>query len=242
MLRIAICDDQKIATDIIYEITKKTFDAYEVTTEICLYNNAKELLFAMEDYQFDLLLLDIDMPEMDGIELGMKLRNRKDRTDIIFISDREDRVFDSLLVSPFGFIRKSRMEEDAEKVLGLYLSRKEEQPKTITMKVQDGIVSVIISDILYIEGDRHYQLVSVKQSDERLQVRSSMQELEEKLVPQGFLRVHKGFLVNAAHIKKVLNDEIILTNGSRVPVSRNKRAEIKRNYMMLQMKTEHLVL
>lgn len=242
-MKIAVCDDDVFALNIISDTTAKTMKEQKVNAEICTFSSAEELETAMESEQFDLVLLDIDMPGKDGIEAGKYLREYKEETDIIYVSNREDRVFDSLKVNPFGFIRKKQFLEDVPEILSRYLkSRSEKQEPRLVVKSKDHVVSLRLRDICYIEGQRKTQKICLVNQDEAEEIRYSMQDLEEELEGNGFLRVHKGYLVNYRHIRLFQKQDIIMDNGNQIPVSRRKLQEIKDKYIELMQEEGSLVI
>lgn len=232
LLRVAICDDDVFALELIRDAVQKVMNQKKVQGEIRCFTKVKDLEKKMTTYSFDLLLLDIDMPETDGISFAKRLRDAKSQVDIIYVSSREDRVFDSLKVNPFGFIRKNRFLEDVPSVLGLYLERRgSEKSPRIVLQIENRTEAVEVKNVLYIEGARKVQQIYITGHDKPGEIRYSMQELEDELKPAGFLRVHKGYLVNYRHIRVFEGSDVLLDNGQRIPVSRRKLQEIKEAYM-----------
>lgn len=233
-LKIAICDDDVFALDVVRDSVAKVLKKRRIPCDIRVFQKAEELEKKMQTFPFDLLLLDIDMPVTDGVMFGKRLRSRGSEIDIIYVSNREDRVFDSLKVNPFGFIRKNRFTEDVPAVLNLYLDRRKEKEGS-RLVIQSGtqMISVKIEDILYIEGQRKVQHIYFRGQEQPGELKRSMQELEEELRNRGFLRVHKGYLVNYRHIRVFQGSDIILDNGQTVPMSRRKAQDVKEMYMEL---------
>ena len=162
------------------------------------------------------------------------MRASNSRTDIIFVSSREDKVFDALRTNPGGFIRKGRFLEDAPEVIETWLKNrpKEEAPRLLVQGVRETS-SYALDTILYIEGEGKIQNLYIMNQKEPAQLRRSMQELEEVLTPQGFLRIHKGYLVNYKYIRRLEDTEAVLTNGERIPLSRRRVQEIRKRYLEL---------
>lgn len=239
-MKIAVCDDDVFALNIITDTVRKTL---KESADIQSFQSAEELEKGMESEQFDLVLLDIDMPGRDGIEEGKYLRKYREDTDIIYVSNREDRVFDSLKVNPFGFIRKKHFSEDLPEILFRYLkSRSEKQEPRLVIKNKDKVVSLRLRDICYIEGQRKTQKICLMNQGETEEIRYSMQDLEDELEENGFLRVHKGYLVNYRHIRLFQKQDIIMDNGDLIPVSRRKLQEIKDKYIELMQEEGSLVI
>lgn len=233
-LRLAICDDDSVVLSVVSGAIASAFKKKGIQVEVLTFRRAKDLEERMKELEFQLLFLDIDMPEMDGITFAKKVRASNSRTDIIFVSSREDKVFDALRTNPGGFIRKSRFLEDAPEVIETWLKNrpKEEVPKLVVQGARET-VSYSLDSILYIEGEGKIQNIHIASQKDLVQVRRSMQELEEVLAPQGFLRIHKGYLVNYRYIRRLEDTEAVLTNSERIPLSRRRVQEIRNRYLEL---------
>ncbi len=242
-LRVAVCDDDKAALGIISSSLKDVFAAYGVDAVTSLFSSALELAEVMQKRRYDLLLLDIDMPGLDGISFGRDLREKRDGVDIMFISNREDKVFDSLRVSPVGFIRKGRFLEDMSEVVGSYLKARKERRHQSVVLLKDGdrVYPVPIEKIVYVEGQRKKQLVHVDGREAPIALSRTMGELEEQLTGEGFIRIHKGYLVNYRSIQLVDRGEVVLTTGERLPVSRRKERETKDRLLEFVQNNDRMV-
>ena len=234
-MKIALCDDDSRALPVISGAARSAFNAKGIDPEIRVFSSGKDLLAALEETQFQLLLLDIEMPGMDGIELGKRLRAMGDDTKIVYVSEAEFRVFESFQVQPLGFVRKSNFLNDITAVVELYLksSNMEDSGKYLELSVRSGMVSVKSSTVLYIEGSRNYQLLYVEGKPGPIEVKMTMEKLEQMTEPYGFIRIHKGFLVNYLFIHRVTATEITLTNGTAIPIGRSKAGEVKAKYLAL---------
>ena len=234
-LKIAYCDDDKTSLNAIAGAVMSILQQQEIPAQAEKYISPLELLDCCQRMQLDLVFLDIEMPGLDGIELGQKLREVTAATEIIYVSHREDCVFNALQVHPFGFVRKSHFLKDIEDVMRSYLTMldKRRTEKNVVVQTQSGYLRVPISRVLYFEGGGTYQHMFVADRAEPVRVTSRMQKLEEELTPHGFLRVHKGYLVNFDAIDRFSGDELLLTNGISVPISRSKAREVKEKYLQL---------
>ena len=103
-MKIALCDDDARALPVISGAARSAFSAKGVDPDIREFSSGRELLTALETTHFQLLLLDIEMPGIDGITLGKKLRAMGDDTKIVYVSEAESRVFESFQVQPLGFV------------------------------------------------------------------------------------------------------------------------------------------
>lgn len=242
-LRVAVCDDDQAALGIIASSLKDVFAAHGVDATTSLFPSAVELAQVMPTRRFDLLLLDIDMPELDGISFARQLRERRDKVDIMYISNREDKVFDSLRVSPVGFIRKSRFLEDMSEVVGAYLTARRDRHRqsVVVLRDHDAVYPVQVDKIVYIEGQRKQQVVHVDGRERTICLTRTMGELEGELSGEGFIRIHKGYLVNYRFIQVIDGGDVVLVDGSRLPISRRKERETKERLLELVQANERMV-
>ena len=104
-IKIALCDDDAKALPVIAGAAESAFQEKGIYTDIQRFTSGKALLQAMEQTRFQIILLDIEMPGMDGIAVGKKVRAQGNDTQIVYVSEADSRVFESFLVQPLGFVR-----------------------------------------------------------------------------------------------------------------------------------------
>ena len=233
MINIAICDDDKTSANIIYGSVENIFLMHGTEARMFTYSSARALVEGMKNHVFDLILLDIEMPGTDGIALGRALRERGMSGDIIFISGREDRVFETFEVHPFGFVRKNTFVKDISAVIEAYIDKYNEDKDVCSILVnsKEGMMALSVAKIMYIEGDRKDQLVHMENTERPVVISRSMEKLEEELSPSGFVRIHKGYIVSCRYIRVIGQQDLTLTDGTVLPVSRRKAKEIRGAYM-----------
>ena len=234
-IKIALCDDDARALPVIAGAAESAFNAQGIQTEIYRFSSGAELLQAMERTHFHLLLLDIEMPGMDGIAVGKRLRAMEDDTKIVYVSEAETRVFESFQVQPLGFVRKSNFLNDIAAVVELYVktSSQEQAGDYLELSTRSGLLTIKSKQVRYIEGSRNYQLLYTDGKKEPVEVKMTMEKLEQLTAPYGFIRVHKGFLVNYLFIHRVSATEITLTDGTSIPIGRSKAGDVKARYLSL---------
>ncbi|MCD8308222.1 MAG: response regulator transcription factor [Clostridia bacterium] len=234
----AVCDDDEIVCEAICDKIKKYLRkcglAYSIDkyiSPVALYKNIEDCVRV-----YDALFLDIDMPKLNGLELAAALKKNKDgqQPDIIFVSNREDKVFEAFSVRPFGFVRKSNFSNDLMDTLRSYVNTRVIQNACIAVKTNNNstVRKVKISDIVYIESYRNKQNVNLV-NQEVIECRMSMEEFEEKLAAYDIVRVYKGYLVNLKYVKRIERTGILLDYGEgiNINVSRDKLQELKETYM-----------
>ena len=122
MLKIALLDDDKTALLISKGAIESFFQEKNIAISLDAFSNPLNFLAMAKEENYRLVFLDIDMPELNGLEVGEQVKNINPQTDIIYLSQREDLVFDTLKLHPFGFIRKSKIIQDFASVLELFVN------------------------------------------------------------------------------------------------------------------------
>ncbi|MBR1686679.1 MAG: response regulator transcription factor [Clostridia bacterium] len=240
---IAVCDDDRVALNILTGAIVSAFSGHDIEAHVDVFETPKALLDKMKSVHYELIFLDIEMPDLDGITLGRQLRRTNNLIDIIYISNREDLVFDALRVNPRGFIRKSRFLQDVPGVISAYLdARPKEEKETLLIQNTSGIREVALDELMYIEGAGKIQYVHLADRDEPIPLHRRLQELEDELTEKGFFRIHKGYLVNYRFIRHIGDTEVTLNNTENIPLSRRKAQETRNWYMELMQSGGSLVL
>ena len=226
-LRICICDDEETALQIISGCVENI--------SLKSFTSAKKCVSYLKNNPTDLVFLDINMPEVDGIVMAKQMiAYMQDRVpDFIFVSSNSNRVFDSFAVHPFGFIRKDKFLDDITSVLNRYIKFKltaSEASDVLKIKDKNGITTIYISDIEYIESLRNTQIIH-RIEDDSYVLHTTMNEIEERLKESYFIRVHKSFIVNCKRIINFSRDEITLKSGQKIVVGRTCYKDAMQKYL-----------
>ncbi len=234
----ALVDDDKGSIDIIAASLVEAFNKHNIVPSYRKYISASSFLADYEENPIDVLFCDIEMPQMDGIELCKRIPGNKKPT-IIFISNREDKVFESLNVHPFGFIRKKNFLNDISEVIENYLTTMQNKNKdSIVLKtLNEKNVVLEIEKIMYIESSNRHQYIHLVDVKEPLVTTASLLSLFDELRDYGFIQSHKAVIVNYIYIYAILTDTIKLKNGEEIFLSRRKAKEVKMKHLELLQET-----
>ena len=215
---IAICDDDAAILAAIAGAIINIFLRYGVKASVDTFSSTEAFERKLKAKRYDVVFLDIDMPSVDGITFGKKLRVKKEAIDIIYLSSREDRVFESFAIRPFGFIRKSNFLQDSKEIIKLFISAHAEDgiDRTVDLKTCTSIVSLSVKEIVYIESLKDYQFLHLRDKTEPIKLKSTMNVIEKQLEPFGFLRGHQGYIVNILFIRQIDNADITLINDIKI--------------------------
>lgn len=224
-MNIYICDDEeKILQDIM-----------EVVNECCQgcvihsFTKATSLITEIQKEDADILLLDIDMPDMNGLDVARKISELKKRPILIFVTSHDELVYESFKYHPFGFVRKRFFKEELPKMIHDCIEELERENKNFCFRADGKDIRLLMSDIIYMESEANYIKIYTKDSEYRF--RSTMTAMENSLKPYGFIRIHKGFLVNQDKILMIGPDEIKLMDGKTLPVGKTYFDSAKKELM-----------
>ncbi len=217
MLHIAICDDEQYMLDKISTMAADFFRGKNMEITIAQFSNGEELL--KYNRTIDILFLDIQMNGMDGMETARKLRSRKFKGFLIFITVLKEMVFQAFTVQAYDYLVKPIEEKHFEKTMERLLSSMQNASEA-SLLVQKGYESSIISfeDIVFCEIiDRKVYLHLA--SSEVVDFYERIENLETKLDDR-FFRCHRSFLINLKYLKSYKNGTAYLEGGKEIPVSR----------------------
>lgn len=232
-IRIAICDDEKKAVSIISASVKAIFAENKMDVIVEEFLSPVKFLEMLDVREYELVLLDICMPELDGVELGKKISKLGKHHSIIFISSRMDRMYDTFAVQPFGFVRKTNFMDDINEVVSRYIKQRNYRAESqrVRLKSQGGeLINVNIDRLKYVECFKNIQELFFDGEGES-KLYSRMNTLEEQLKEYGFIRTHKGYLVNCKYIQRLDSKELVLTTGEVLPVGRSRYHQAMDEYM-----------
>ena len=177
----------------------------------------------------DAILLDIDMPNISGIDITEKinfLKGASSKPYIIFVTNRDGLVFDALRTQPYSFVRKSHL-RDLKPCLGSIYS-KISLENSIYIKSGNKTDRLEIKEIIYIEKEKNYIIFHTQRGEYK--ERSTIDARAVNLMNHNFLRPHIGYLVNVRFIDELLPDSIRLINGIVIPVTKKYRKEVKQQF------------
>lgn len=234
MLTVAICDDNSQILDFLEKEIDQLMWDNETEHSISVFSSGKEFLEQHKKTHFDVVFLDIKMPEMDGFEVAAKMRDVFDKTYIIFVTNEESLVYDSFDFQPFYFIPKSSPEMTRERLKHVTdkLMKHISAFRKIVIPMPYGQKrSIDPADILFIRSSGNNVEYRLK-NGEKIKIRRKLDEAMEELSPLLFLRPHKSYAVNMGFIETVNFPrlELILEDGTVVDISKARRKEAEELY------------
>lgn len=225
-MKIAICDDEFYQRNLLRNITEKLSKEMSYRIKIDEFTSGEQLVRKIErdTYAYDIILLDIQMKELTGIDTAKIIRASNQSTIIIFITGVADYVFEGYNVRAFNYILKPIDEKKVKTVLteAIKTFQVEDKPYyTITTK--EATYKIELDEIIYFVSDK--RLIKAVTSKGEYEFYGRLDETEDKLVDKEFVRCHQRYLVNAESISQIEGSTIIIEGSIKIPISRNRYKE-----------------
>ena len=228
VIKIAICDDEEKAVALHERIVKSCLQSQGIGYEITTYTQSRNLLYDITDdgFFYDLILLDIEMPGISGMEIPQQLKGFLPNVRIIFVTSHTEYAIDAFELSIFRYVPKNNLEvklaaavTDAAKLIEL------EAGQEYTIQTASRMEKIPYKDIFYIQRDG--KNASIISSVGIAKVRKSLQQVFDELNTPEFIFVDRGCIVNIIYIMKISDGMVVLKNGEQLPISRSHLQEVK---------------
>lgn len=223
-LKIAICDDEANQIEYLSNVVTTWAKKNRHAVEIKPYSAAKSLLFDYcEEKDFDILLLDIEMPGMSGVELAKAVRKENATVQIVFITGYYEYFSDGFDVSALHYLIKPADERKLMPVLDRAVSNLTYRQRSVLLTSPEGDRKVSLADIEYVESENVHVAVHTVSGVYRSRI--SLVKFAEQL-DETFIKVHRSYIVNLKYVKKITRTDITMVSGDLVPISRGMYDEV----------------
>lgn len=226
--RIAICDDEQNQIEYITSIVA-SWSAHEGHgCEIRTFASAEAFLFEYEeDKAYDILLLDVEMKNINGIELAKRIRKDNNRAEIIFITSHFEFVGEGYEVDALHYLIKPISADKLTQVLTKAAEKLSVEPPSVVISCEGETVKLYEADILYVESFLHYIVIHTK--DNEYKIKENISVFENK-VSDVFYRIHRSYLVSLKYITRISRTSVNIGN-TELPLSRGKYDNINRAFI-----------
>lgn len=230
VIKIAICEDN------IYDLTIVTdlLDEYHISHSSIsydTYSNATELLYNLPKHNYQVFLLDILMPGLNGLELASEIRQYNENVKIVFFSSSPEFAVDSYTVNAFYYLLKPLSKNKLYPVLDRLKEFFSKPADMLHIKTNQHIFAIPFSKIEYVEITRkilHFHLIDGTQH----MITAPLSDYEPFLLNRNeFLKVHRSYLVNMQNMQALNPGEFITATGKNIPISKRLYTDIRTQYI-----------
>ncbi|MFI5220486.1 MAG: LytR/AlgR family response regulator transcription factor [Bacteroidia bacterium] len=248
MLNTILIDDQEFCTEVLKDMLGQDYPAIKI---VAVCHSGKEGIKAIKKHKPDLVIIDVEMPEMSGFEM---LKQIKDPDfEIIFTTAFDKYSIQAIRFSALDYLLKpvvphelkaaiDRVEHKQSKNAGnqfktLFETLKDNKRPVnhVALPSTDGLVFVNVADIIHCESDSNYTTLFLN-SSEKMLVTKTLKDIEGLLEGNNFFRIHHSHLINMQHIKKYVRGNagyVVMSNGHDVAVARNRKEEFLEQFAHL---------
>jgi DNA-binding LytR/AlgR family response regulator len=229
-MRICLVDDDSTQLDYLKLLIEKWANKRNINTDISFYHSAEEMLFENnQSYPFDMIVLDVQMGQMNGIELARKIRRVDKNVIISFISGMADYVFEGYEVQAIRYILKPVKDKKVYELLDYVSTHRTKEKKYIIISISGEKKKINHDDIIYFESMGHYVVFHLE--NQEYDYKYNISELCKELSDSEFVRTHRSYVVNLKYIEKITKNECQLINNIKVPLSRNSYKAVNEKFI-----------
>ncbi|MDE6846786.1 MAG: LytTR family DNA-binding domain-containing protein [Lachnospiraceae bacterium] len=234
MLKIAIIEDEQIHTELLSGYLRTWSSGHRQPVSIQEFSSAESFLFIWEETNdFDILFVDIQMKEMNGIEMVRKVRERDDKIAIVFTTGITDYMETGYEVEALHYLLKPISAQKVGQCMDKLVTRRHKE-EYILVHGKEETIRIPIEKITYVEARGHGCFIETygRAGDcTQTEITENISELGERLKNHGFLRCHRSYICRIGSIHQIGRTEITFDSGSVIPVSRRMYAEVNRAFI-----------
>lgn len=227
MIKAAICDDEQHYLDSIYNHISEEFERQGADIQIQKFSYGVDLLNAHNSEPFDVVFLDIDMPEISGFDIAQQF-NQTNKPLIVFVTSHDELVYSSFKFQPFRFIRKNYIKNELPDTIKdiVNIICEHQATKNFEIRTNDGNVFIDLDNVKYIEIFGHWIKI-ITNNSESIECYGSLSDFEKRLLPYHFIRTHKSYLVNCKYIYSVGQKQVVLDDDTTIPLSKYRVESVR---------------
>lgn len=230
---IIICDDsqrdREILTGLLRDYERKNGQHFEITE----YGSGDRLCQDEKALQkCQLIFMDINMTDMDGLEAAGEIRSRYPKLPIVLVTAYMNYALEGYKVKASRFLLKDDLAETIDECMDDLMGEIRKNSRVLEFPFVEGKIRLHADDIIYIETARHKNIFYTEKAV--YSIYRKLDEIEAELKDMGFVRIHLSFLVNMRYIAKISSYVLTLANGKEISVPKSRYQEVKRKYALFK--------
>lgn len=230
MIKIAICDDEDEFLDVLSESLFSWSRIHQLGLQLYRFTNGDELITAHKAYGMDLILLDVVMPLLNGMDTARELRLDDAHVPIIFLTSSPEFALESYEVRSFWYLLKPLDEARLHSVLDNWLESSKLSMAHFLAKTEDGYQAIYFQDVEYLEAQNKTVAVFLKDGS-TVSIKEPFRQCETFFTPEkGFYKCHRSYLVAFGCVEKFGKTSLVTKSGACIPISRDNFNGFKDEY------------
>lgn len=229
-MKIAIVDDEADEQEILAKYIREWAEAKKELVEFVCFASSEAFLFSWEDDKdYALLILDIEMGEISGLELAKKIRLQDEHIPILFVTGYDEYMQYGYDVAALHYLLKPVHKEKLFQVLDK-LGEREESRINLIVSAGNEVRRFPFHTVFYVEADGHGSILHT--ADEAVRVRESFGEIEKQLLSmEEAVKCHRAYLVNLRYVSAIRSAELILDHGEKLPIARSRMKSVQSAFL-----------
>lgn len=228
-LHIAIVDDEDIQIGSMKSLLNQAAQDLNLTVQLSHFSSGEAFLFELEDHtDLDIVFLDIEMKEVNGLEVARTIREKNVEMTLVFATAFSEYAVQGYEVQALDYLLKPIELEKIKKVIRRHLDKQPLVKDSVTLEVDGKVLKLEQETILYIEVIKRECHIHLQ--GQVLTVNKPLKELSDSL-NANFIQTHRSYLVNLAHIDRLLKADVELSNGQTVPLSRRLTKDVQEKFI-----------
>lgn len=228
ILKVAICDDEEVICGEMEQMVLDYGKSHNqlVSCEVLLSGEDLVRYLETENSEIDLLFLDIELVDMNGVQVGKHIRDRlqNDLMNIVYVSCRDSYYRELFEIRPMNFINKPVRKENIYECIDMALRLLGNVAYKFHYHINRSLCSIPLGEILYFAAmGRNVQM---KTNKEEIIINIRLKNVFEELEKYAFCKTHKAYLVNLAYVVQIKNNVVIMGNGEEIPIGRKYKKDI----------------
>ena len=229
MIRVAICEDEAVFMEKIKNDITLYFSKYNKESTIDTFSSGKDLVESIEKEKFNIYFLDIEIGEEDGVRIAEYIRKTDNNAILIFVTSKNERVYEVFSLDTFGFVRKDHFDKDFPPIMKRLEGELENYISKLIIQGKDKEYLLTLNDIVYFE--RVGGIINIKTEEEEIVTKYRyFTELPFSVDIKDFGEIYRGIYINYKYLEGIDAEEVRLTGGLKLPISRRKKKTVKEEY------------
>ncbi len=227
MIRIALCDDDLPFLQHLHQAAGQWFADHQIPFSCTDFSSAKLLLDSLQTIRFDLFFLDIEMPEMDGMQLAKQIRETLPDSVILFLTSHDEFAPDGYRVQALRYLSKQTWKKYLNEALSAAMAQLEKQESgSLAVSHYGNLQRIPYREILYIRHIARYCQI-VTRAGKTIQDERGIKKLFEIIGDERFIFIDRGAFINLDYIQRIENGQAVMTNNDSLPISRRLLPQVK---------------